>query len=137
MASRLSTSGSSAPTFPTERRSSPPMTACAPLVSRRRGRSAPSAPSRRRSSAPRPSPMAYADLVERLHPAVVNISTMQRIPVRAQSDPFEKFFRRLDPTLPPSGGGGNGNGAQPRTREAGSLGSGFLISPDGYIVTNN
>ena len=28
-------------------------------------------------------------------------------------------------------------GAQPRTREAGSLGSGFIISPDGYVVTNN
>jgi len=90
--------------------------------------------------APRPgAPMSFADLVARLQPAVVNISTKQRIPVRAQSDPFEEFFRRLDPTLPPSGGGGSGNsgGAQPRTREAGSLGSGFLISPDGYIVTNN
>src|SRR5206468_3278791 len=32
---------------------------------------------------------------------------------------------------------GRGGGAQPRTREAGSLGSGFIISPDGYVVTNN
>src|SRR6476469_4864539 len=74
--------------------------------------------------APRPgAPMSFADLVARLQPAVVNLSTKQRIPVRAQSDPFEEFFRRLDPTLPPSGGGGSGNsgGAQPRTREAGSL----------------
>jgi serine protease Do len=87
--------------------------------------------------APRPgAPMSFADLAARLQPAVVNISTKQRVPVRTQSDPFEEFFRRFDPTVPPSGGGGSG-GAQPRTREAGSLGSGFIVSPDGYIVTNN
>ena len=92
--------------------------------------------------APRPgAPMSFADLVARLQPAVVNISTKQRIPVKqAQQDPFEQFFRQLDPNQQGdsgSSGSSSGGGARPRTQEAGSLGSGFLISPDGYIVTNN
>ncbi len=101
--------------------------------------------------APRPgAPMSFADLVAKLQPAVVNISTKQRVPVRSQADPFEQFFRQFDPTQPQGnnqgdssgsgsagGAGGGSSGAQPRTREAGSLGSGFIISPDGYIVTNN
>ena len=95
------------------------------------------------------APMSFADLVAKLQPAVVNISTKQRIPIKAQNnDPFEQFFRQFDPNAQPdtqgggssSGGGdsssGSGSGAG-RTREAGSLGSGFVISPDGYIVTNN
>jgi serine protease Do len=84
--------------------------------------------------------MSFADLVSRLQPAVVNISTKQRVPVRTQSDPFEEFFRRFGSpggSDQGSGGSGGSGGAQPRTREAGSLGSGFIISPDGYIVTNN
>ncbi|MBA3669479.1 MAG: Do family serine endopeptidase [Sphingomonas sp.] len=87
------------------------------------------------------APLSFADLTARLQPAVVNISTKQRVPVKSQADPFEDFFRRFDPNNPQGGGSGggagNGGGAAPRTREAGSLGSGFIISPDGYVVTNN
>src|SRR5687768_18546492 len=46
--------------------------------------------------APRPgAPLSFAELAARLQPAVVNISTKQRVPVRTQSDPFEEFFRRF------------------------------------------
>jgi serine protease Do len=72
-----------------------------------------------------------------LQPAVVNISTRQRVPVRTQTDPFEEFFRRFGAPIPETPQGQQGQQQAPRTREAGSLGSGFIISPDGYVVTNN
>ena len=85
------------------------------------------------------APTSFADLAARLQPAVVNISTKQRIAVRRQNDPFEEFFRRFGGEAPQAqpGPGGQGGGAAPQTRETGSLGSGFIISPDGYVVTNN
>ena len=84
------------------------------------------------------APTTFADLAARLAPAVVNISTKQRVPVRRQVDPFEEFFRRFGGQVPEGQGQGQVPGQEaPATREAGSLGSGFIISADGYVVTNN
>src|ERR687893_2000963 len=75
--------------------------------------------------APRPgAPLSFAELAARLQPAVVNISTKQRVPVRTQTDPLEEFFRRFGLPEGPQGGGEGG----PRTRETGSLGSGLIVS---------
>ena len=85
---------------------------------------------------PRPgAPVSFADLAARLQPAVVNISTTQQVQVNQAQNPFagtpfDDLFRRF-------GGGGTDEGGRPITREATSLGSGFIISADGYVVTNN
>jgi serine protease Do len=83
---------------------------------------------------PRGAPASFADLAARLQPAVVNIQTRQRVPVRQQqNDPLADFLRRFGQPTPEGPGGSTG----PSTRESGSLGSGFFISADGYVVTNN
>ena len=80
-------------------------------------------------------PQGYADLAERLLPMVVNISTSQTLrrrpdaeapaqPQAPQGSPLDDFFKDfLD----------RGN----RPRRVQSLGSGFVIDPAGYVVTNN
>jgi serine protease Do len=86
------------------------------------------------ATAPKPgAPMSFADLVAKLQPAVVNISTTQHITQAQQPNPFagtpfEGLFNQSQ---------GGAGGAAPVTRQATSLGSGFIISPDGYVVTNN
>jgi serine protease Do len=105
------------------------------------------APEQMAAVAPRGAPMSFADLTAKLAPAVVNISTTQKVQVnRPQSPfsgtPFEDLFRQFGQNGPGGGGaapggGGVGDDGKPITREATSLGSGFIISADGYIVTNN
>lgn len=79
-------------------------------------------------------PESFADLAEKISPAVVNITTSTVVAGRTgpqgivpEGSPFEDFFREFQDR--------QGEGDRPRRTSA--LGSGFVISEDGYVVTNN
>ena len=81
----------------------------------------------------------FGDLVAKIGPAVVNVSTRKGVPSQAQPDmpvpqfppgsPFEDFFKEFF----------DRDRAQPeqQQRRSFSLGSGFVIDPTGFVVTNN
>lgn len=89
--------------------------------------------------------LSFAEIVERVKPAVVSISTtnevkvadnkrggnggrpFEGIPGLPDDHPLNEFFKNMPQ--------GQGNPMQQRPRQA--AGSGFVVSPDGYIVTNN
>jgi len=73
----------------------------------------------------------FTELAEKQGPAVVNVSTTQTVQAQqgipqlpfSEDDPFYEFFKRFAPPVP-------------REFESKSLGSGFIISSDGYLLTN-
>ncbi|MQB10749.1 Do family serine endopeptidase [Agrobacterium sp. ICMP 6402] len=80
-------------------------------------------------------PESVADLAEPLLDAVVNISTSQNVktegkgpvpPKLPEGSPFQEFFKDYFDSQKPEGG-----------EKVNSLGSGFVIDPAGYVVTNN
>ena len=83
------------------------------------------------SAQARGTPESFADLAEKVSPAVVNITTSTTVAgsdaprMFPEGSPFEDFFRDFQ---------GPGD---PAPRRSSSLGSGFVISEDGFVVTNN
>lgn len=80
------------------------------------------------------APFSFADLVERVSPAVVTVTVEQKVDLTQAAEledlpaPFRDFFNRF---------GNGGQQQQPTPRKAIAMGSGFIVDKSGLIVTNN
>jgi serine protease Do len=89
------------------------------------------------------APLSFADVVERVRGAVVSVKVKTidnealgrsgpALPRLQPGDPLERFFRQFGEP-----GADERSGRQARPRQGLAQGSGFIISADGYVVTNN
>lgn len=85
----------------------------------------------------------FVDLAAKCGPAVVNVNTERKASANGPDDFFGEMFKNMPPGFEKffdqfggRQGGKNPGNRRPMHKQR-SLGSGFLVSPDGYIVTNN
>jgi len=94
----------------------------------------------------RTAPDSFANLAQKLTPAVVNISTSQKVTGRSgqvpmpqfpPGSPFEEFFKDFFERQRPGDNDENNEGNNRSRRRVSSLGSGFVVDPSGIVITNN
>src|SRR5579885_2780531 len=80
------------------------------------------------------APLSFADIFERVSPAVVSIHVTSKMDISALRRSIPGFENFPFDIVPKGGQGGDSDRPAPKQQ---SSGSGFFVSPDGFLVTNN